>query len=692
MQWIPFAMVRIAAVFCGGVLLCIYKPALFSSELATTLLLVFLTIYFLVRIVLDKSPEIKLASGVIGLSTILFGGYLNVKLKNESERADHLIQIKEKILAYQVKLITPAEEKEKSFKRVGSVLSVRTEIGWVPSFGKVNLYWPKQELVTHLDYGDIVLIKGQPRELESAFNPHEFNFKEFLRFKNTYHQQFVKGGDWWLVSRSKDKGFLFYAHRARGWSVAVIKKFISSPREQAIVTALVLGVTDGLDTDLLNAYAASGAMHVLAVSGLHVSIIYGILLFFFKPLGKSNTAQWAVAVLSLLLLWGYSFVTGLSPSVLRAVTMFSFVAVAKPVGRSTNIYNTLAASAFCLLLYDPYLIMSVGFQLSYLAVLGIVYMQRPIFNLWEARSAFMNWAWQLSCVSIAAQISTFAIGFYYFHQFPVYFLVANLFIIPGSFVVLVGGILLLIVSPLSFFASWLGTGLEWFVKILNEGIFTVEKIPFSLISDVYISATQCYLLFVVVLIGLLLIQFRKFSLIVMIFIAIVLFSLISWQHLFIDISKSNWIVYRIQGHSAMEWSENGHSFFIADSAFLNDKKNIKFHLQSNRLANGINEVYSNDSLPHVSNGCQLYQHSGKKFLWIANQKFKLPAKLAVDYLIISNNSVGSISKLKGHVQFKKLILDGSNSYRYCERLEKEALSLPVICYSVLKNGAFVTGL
>src|SRR6185369_7936506 len=124
------------------------------------------------------------------------------------------------------------------------------------------------------------------------------------------------------------------------------------------------------------------------------------------------------------LLWGYAFLTGLSPSVLRAVTMFSFVAIAKPVGRRTNFYNTLAASAFCLLLYDPYLIMSVGFQLSYLAVLGIVYLQRPIYNLWEAKSWFADWAWQLSCVSIAAQIATFALGFLYFHQFPVYFLVA----------------------------------------------------------------------------------------------------------------------------------------------------------------------------------------------------------------------------------------------------------------------------
>ncbi len=629
---------------------------------------------------------------MIGLTGVFLAGYLNVLLKDESKRSDHIINQKEKILACQVKLISPAEEKERSFKRVGNVQSVRTEKGWQPASGKINLYWPKEEPVIDPDYGDILLIKGSPRVLESAYNPYEFDFKEFLRFRNTYHQQFVKGGDWMLMKRSDDKGFLFYAHRARNWSVAAVKKYISSPREKAIVTALVLGVTDGLDTDLLNAYSASGAMHVLAVSGLHVSIIYGLLLFFLKPLGKSETAQWIIAIVSLVLLWGYAFITGLSPSVLRAVMMFTFVAIAKPVGRSTNIYNTLAASAFCLLLYDPYLIMSVGFQLSYLAVLGIVYMQRPLYNVWEAKSAFMDWAWQLTCVSIVAQLATFSLGFLYFHQFPVYFLVANLFVIPGSFVVLVGGILLLLISPFQFIASWLGIALEWFVKILNEGIFFVERLPYSLISDVYISAFQCYLLFAIVIDGLLLVQFKKFECMILISVCIIMFSASSWIHYNNDIMKSTWTVYRVQGHTAMEWTTNGQCFFVADPAILPDKKKIKFHLQSNRLVNGVDNVESSRQLPHASKGFQLYRRHGKTFLWIPDPEFQLPVKLSVDYLIISNNSIRSLAKVREHVQFDRVIIDASNSYRYGERLEKEAGELGMPLYSVLKRGAFVLNL
>lgn len=692
MQWIPFAMVRIAAVFMAGILLSIYYPEVISQELATVFLIIFTVIYFLVRFFLNRSPSIKVATGSIGLGVIFFAGYLNVILKMESHQTGHVLQSKERIVAYETKLISPAEEKEKSWKRIGSIRAIRTETGWRSASGKVNLYWPKSENVSLLDYGDVLLINAAPREIDSPYNPYEFDFKRFLGFKNIYHQQFVKQGEWTLLKKSDEHGALFYAHRARNWSVASIKKFISSPREQGIVIALVLGVTDGLDNELLNAYAASGAMHVLAVSGLHVSIIYGILLFFFRPLGKSAEGQWIVAVVSLVLLWAYAFITGLSPSVLRAVTMFSFVAIAKPVGRNTNIYNTLAASAFCLLIYDPYLIMSVGFQLSYLAVLGIVYLQRPLYNLWEVRSAIMNWVWQITCVSIAAQIATFGLGLLYFHQFPVYFLLSNLFVIPGSFVVLVGGILLLILSPFVTFASWLGVALEWFVKIMNEGVFIVEQLPFSLINGIYISAFQCFLLFLFILGGLLLIQCRKFQPVYLMTTSVVLFVILSWHHTYTEIDKLNWTVYRVQGHPVMEWTKNGSSFFLTDSAFRDDNKKIRFHIQPSRLVYGVRKVHSVCSLPKSFKGLQFYCMNKKTFLWIKTKEFQLPERVAVDYVIVSNNAIKSFNQIGDHINFNQVVFDSSNSYRYCERLESEAKAMNKTSYFVLKEGAFILNL
>ena len=243
-------------------------------------------------------------------------------------------------------------------------------------------------------------------------------------------------------------------------------------------------------------------------------------------------SAWFIAIISLVCLWAYAFVTGLSPSVLRAVTMFSFMAVAKPFSRSTNIYNTLAASAFILLLYNPFLIMSVGFQLSYLAVIGIVYLQKPLYNLWDPQNKIVDWCWSITCVSIAAQIATFALGLLYFHQFPVYFLFSNLFVIPGSFVVLVLGILLLAVSyfsPAAFAVGWL---LEWTIKVLNIGVFAVEDLPYSLINGVYLTTFQCWLLMGVIILFILLFEFKRFRYVIGVLILVLYPYQVSFCYIF----------------------------------------------------------------------------------------------------------------------------------------------------------------
>ncbi len=691
MRWMPFVMVRIAAFFTAGVVVCIYQPNLISTPLLIILFIGSSLFYFLVAFFLHSVRALKLISGFVGLSSMAIAGYLNVLLRDESRLPDHLLNQDGVISAYRVKLLTPAEEKAKSLRRTGSVESILTPKGWKTVSGRVNLYWPKDEPVLSFDYGDVLLIKGHPVVSEAPYNPYEFDFRKHLGYKNIYHQQYVRHGEWQLIDRSTDQGFLFYAHRARRASVSIFRKLIHAPQEQGILMALVLGVTDGLDTEILSAYSASGAMHVLAVSGLHVSIIYGILIFFFRPFRKHPAGEWTIAIVSLLLLWGYAFVTGLSPSVLRAVTMFSFVAISKPLGRNTNIYNTLAASALCLLLYDPFLLMSVGFQLSYLAVLGIVYLQRPIQNLWAAPNAFLHWAWQISSVSIAAQIATLALGIYYFHQFPLYFLVSNLFVIPASCVVLVGGILLLLISPFALLGSWLATALEWFAWLMNEGIFLTERLPWSVIDRLSISTIQCYVLFLLILGSVLLVQFRKFNYLVFMFVCVLMFSLVSWLR-FHDNIKPRWIVYRIQGHRGMEWGVEGKSYLAADSSLLQDYQKIKFHIQPNQIARHF-VTGSSMSIPGTSShGLHYYRVHKKTFMWIRSGDFQLPEQLKVDYLVVSNDALSSLQEVSDHIDFKNLILDGSNSFKYCMRLERQAAKAQKSCYSVLRQGAFLVQL
>ena len=526
-----------------------------------------------------------------------------------------------------------------------------------------------------------MLIQGPP-------NPGEFDYQRFSSFKNIYHQHFVRGNQISFLKNKAENQLMHYAFKCRMWAEAALKKNIGGEREQALASALVLGVTDGLDNELLNAYAASGAMHVLSVSGLHVGIIYWVILLLFRPFKKIQSSKWILAVVSLLILWTYAFITGISPSVLRAVTMFSFVAIARPLNRQTNIYNTLAASAFFLLLYDPFMIMSVGFQLSYLAVLGIVALQPPLYLLWEPRNRFLDEVWKITAVSIAAQLATFSLGLFYFHQFPNYFLLTNLFVIPISFVVLLMGIAVIFTNALSSVASFLGMILEWIIRVLNEGVFIVERLPFSLLENIHINSLQCWLLILIVVAIYVWTETKKMTAIVIVSLLCIMFSAVQWVHLKEDVQTSRLIVYKVPGHTAVDLIMNGQSHFLSDSLLGADNLKTRYHLLPARIKAGVRNVQPGYPVRRETIGCALMVWNGISILHITKSQPYVPDHLDVDYLIISNNAVGNLKGLLANVNVKRIILDSSNTFYKSSQLLKESKAMNVEMFSVLHQGAY----
>jgi competence protein ComEC len=537
-------------------------------------------------------------------------------------------------------------------------------------------------------YGDRLLIKGAPQELNPPANPNEFDFKRFLTFRNTYHQQFIRADQVMFIQSTQRKGFKYYSHQVRAWASNVIRKNMPGEQEQAIAMALVLGVTEGIDTDLQNAYSASGAMHVLAVSGLHVGIIYGIILLLLRPLKSFAWSRWIIALISILFLWSFAFVTGLSPSVLRAVTMFSFIALAKPLGWRTNIYNTLAASAFVLLLYNPYLIMSVGFQLSYLAVLGIVYLQKPIYNLWEIDNRAGDWVWQITCVSIAAQISTFALSMLYFHQFPVYFLMSNLFVIPLATLILMSGIMLLVFNAWSSAAWLIGKILVGLIQLLNWLVFKTEELPFSLVSGIYFTTFQCWLIILLLALIILMIQSRSIHWFYAASLVAIVFVATQIDHYSGYVNKKQFVVYSVSGHSAMEWIDSGVSYFNADSLLQQDEERIRFHIRPNRLQRGVSVV--NTSIPFsksIPQGLEVFSWNNHKIAFVKNKSHQFPQSAEIDYLVVAHNSIPVPERME-YIPAKKIILDGSNSRSYINKWKGVAGSEADRLHSVLDEGAF----
>ncbi|MEP2667807.1 MAG: ComEC/Rec2 family competence protein [Cyclobacteriaceae bacterium] len=681
-RWIPYAMVRIAAFFSAGIVLAIYLPNSISLTLAETILIALIVLYGLAYWLVPRRKR-SLVAGVLGLLAIFFAGYVHLLLFVDWNQPNHLSTFKGEIKWYKAKILKLPEEKANSYKYPIRILEVGNGESWTPTDTRALLYIRRSEGQPQYFYGDKILVQGSPQLLKPPQNPHEFNFKRFLSFKNIYHQQFVKEGQVKLISSIQSKNLWYYSFVVREWGTKQLKAQLPNQQEQAIALALTLGVTDGIDNELQSAYASSGAMHVLAVSGLHVGILYGIVMLLFRPFTNLSWSRWVIAIISLLVLWSFAFITGLSPSVLRAVTMFSFIAIAKPFGRRTSIYNTLASSAFILLLFDPYLVMSVGFQLSYLAVLGIVTIHRPLYLLWEPRSRILDWVWNISCVSIAAQLATFSLGVLYFHQFPVYFLFSNLFVIPGAIFVLVTSIVVLATSVFPPIASLFGALLQGLIQLLNFAVFSIEKFPFSLINDISITTFQCWLLILAIGFLFLLFSEKKFSMMITSLGCVIAFSLIQWYHYSSDVRKDRLVVYNISGHRGIEWISNGKSQFMGDASLVADAERMRFHIRPNRLFCGVKEVETelvNERSPKV------ITRNGKKIGVITTPISFWPDHLRLDYLVVGNNAFKSLAQARNTINFNKLILDSSNSSYLASRIQSEGDD---VVHSVQHEGAFI---
>ncbi len=687
--WIPYPFVRIVIFFIAGILLGIYQPDIINETLAQFILGAFVLLYIVLFFISQKREKINL--GFLGLITIFLAGYVQLLSQTESGQAEHFIHFNKPIEYYKAVVTKYAEEKDKSWKLEVNLIEHKSEGRWKKSEGKIACYFPKEDFNKPFQYGDVLLVKGSPQIVQPPSNPGEFDYKRFLTFRNIYHQHFINRENVKWLRNDPPNYFLYYSIGARAWADSTLYANVNGEREQAIASALVLGVTDGLDNELLNAYSSTGAMHVLAVSGLHVGIIYWIILLLFKPLTKSKSGNVILACVSLIILWSYAFVTGLSPSVLRAVAMFSVVAIARLANQRTNIYNTLAAAAFILLISEPYFIMSVGFQLSFLAVLGIVYLQPALYAWWEPRSRLWDEVWKITCVSIAAQAATFSLGLLYFHQFPNYFLISNLFVIPISFGVLVDGLVVLAVGFFPPLASFFGLILEWFIKAMNFVVFTVEDFPFSLVENIYINTFQCWMIMLFIIVIVLFLEYKKFAyLLVSVCLSFVI-AITSWIHFEEDVNTERLIVYKVAHHSAFELIDHGQALFFTDLALYKDREKLRFHIQPNRLIGGVSIVQRGyEKLDNIikKDGCTLLVWKQKTILILKQGVFTLPKDLKVDYLIVSQNAIKDFAAIQNSIQANQIIFDSSNSFYYVDKMLKQAKELHINVYSVLHDGAF----
>ncbi len=581
--WQKFPFVRFTVALVAGILLGNQYLNVRLISIWTYLVPIALLLATLLFVSWYKKSQQLIADrwntiqGVLGVLILVFFGATLSSVHSELNGKNHLNSRLKKHHSegFRAVIIEPVQDKPSSIRTVVEVRSVMVDSQMVESNGKLMLTIQKSPATSILKYGDEILVQGNIHEIRTPHNPNVFNAKRFYAHRNIYHEAFVKPDQFKVVGQHIPNWFKFWSYKVRSKLEKLLTKDLEDPREEGIILALVLGIKDDLNNDIKRIYSEVGAMHILAVSGLHVGLVYQVFLWLIGRLRLPNkrSTQVIEGILLLAIIWSYTFITGLSPSVQRAALMFSFIVVGKMLHRETNIYNTICASAFFLLCINPNLIFEVGFQLSYLAVLGIVYLQPKIYVWFEVKWKWLNWIWTLTTVSIAAQVATAPISIFYFHQFPNYFLLSNFVAIPAATGILCLGLLKIAVSWIDLLSEMVGWVLEKLVYLTNEVMIFLDELPGAVTKGIHINSVQMLCLYLAIL-TVLIFTFKKrlfwFGGSVLCMLVFVGIHFAGWYK---NHDEKDLIIYDVYGYTALGLRE-GHSmiFVNSDSLYLKRKK------------------------------------------------------------------------------------------------------------------------
>ena len=459
-------------------------------------------------------------------------------------------------------------EKPKSYKSVVRISEVILGDSVKPTNEKVIVYFGKTPEAENLEAGDRILFSQVPQLISPKLNPYDFDFRKYYERKKIYRQVYLRD-DKWQNTGLKEFSLVCKAEKFRNKLIDIYREQPLDSVEFEVLSALTLGYSRELDPETRRVFTSSGAMHVLSVSGLHVGIIFTVLSFLLAFLKKKQWGKWIFVGLVVVILWFYAFITGLSPSVLRASAMFSVYIVGDNMNKRSNIYNSLALTAFFLLLINPGNLFDIGFQLSYAALFGIVFLQSKFEKVIVIRNKVLKYFAALITVSIAAQITTFPITSYYFGQFPSYFWITNLFIIPLTGFLTPVGILLLFVSKVPVVAGVIAFILNNTLKLCLYLLTAIENLPLSVLP-VTLNQLQLFLLiFTFIFFFSLLVKFRPFTIKMMILL-IVLLNLSFAGSEIIRQNNSQIIVYDYPGKASLHLISGKTNYLITEADFQND--------------------------------------------------------------------------------------------------------------------------
>ncbi len=547
------------------------------------------------------------------------------------------------------------------------------------TYGKVLINVKKDSLKRELKTDDILFTNNEFKEIRKSLNPHEFDYRDYLKKQQIYFQFILNSRDYLIVSDQRT--LLGIAHNLREKIQKEFENVNFSKNELSIVKALLLGQRQDISKEQFNQYKNAGVIHILAVSGLHMGIILLFLNFLFKPIEYVKKGKILKLILVLICLWFYAFLAGLSPSIIRSVTMFTAIAIGLVSNRRFGIQNSLVISVFILLIVHPQYLFNVGFQLSYTAVFSIIWLQPLFANNWKPKPIILKYFWSLITVTFAAQIGVLPLSLFYFHQFPGLFFISSIVIIPFlgfilgvGFLIIILGVLYFIPQPLAEFYEFLIRTMNDFVAFIsNQEIFIFENISFSVITMI---------LFYALLIGIVLwinnksIYYLRFVLIVAFIFQV---SLIYKKY---TVQNTNEFVVFHQSNKSVFGNRQGSQISIFQNLDTLDK--YTYSPFSSYLL-----YHSNLNFQKKLSVKNIYTINSKNILTIDRSGIYKDLKFNPNMIILINSPKINLERMLNILQPEIVIADGSNYNSYVKLWRETCKSKSIAFYSTQKNGAFV---
>jgi competence protein ComEC len=544
--------------------------------------------------------------------------------------------------------------------------------------GRILLNVRKDSLNHPFEIGVHLRIKGTLYKNSLAKNPNQFDYGKYLENKQIYAQLYADPTDIQMGSRM-DKDPWYLTSKLRTKIIHNLEKTHFNKAELSVAIALILGQQQEISPDIIRDYQYAGAVHILSVSGLHIGFILLFVTFLLKPFPNTRRGHFVKLIIILFSLSLFGLVAGLAPSVVRSVTMFSFVAIGMYLRRSTNIYHTLLVSILLILLFQPSFLFDVGFQLSYVALFFILWLQPLLAQLWVPKNKVVNYFWEILTVSFAAQIGAFPLSIYYFHQFPGLFFVTNLVIIPFVTVIMGLGVLVMVLAVFDYVPLFLAKGLEWSIFILNKIINAIASLEQFIIRDIPFNWTILLSLYLLIISLVLWFKKPSFKKLLLALTTVILFQITYFEIHWTNQSQKEFVIFHSKKNTLITERNGENSTLFANDSLLrtaSENKTLTSYLMGN-----FSYLKSKEKLQNT-----LY-FQDKKIL-VLDSLGVYPKNSTPDIVVLTQSPKINMDRMFQTLKPEMVVADGSNYKTYISLWEATCLKNKIPFHATGEKGFY----